>query len=325
MKIAILYQQNKPPIINGIQKPMKPGGYSDSGADIAFCLRSNGTDVITPVSNPAVQRDMDWVFPDTADGIESALRAGADTLWLNTVLYKGHPIEQFKGVFIIGHQTADVDKYDDKYAINQLLRQDGFPAVEEQLIGIHSDYSGQFPCILKPIRGRGSQGVVKCCSKEEFDFYKKLEIEKGIFGDRLMAEEFLDGKEITISVFPDGFSLPIVERFNHCNGIAPYNGDVPVIENSRVITRYNEELQKIKDCCETAVKKLSLRGLVRIDCRADESGKYKMFDFNLKPNLTGAVRPHRMNQNCLTMIAAEALGWSYFDLLKKMTETRWML
>lgn len=29
-KIAVLYQAQLPPIKNGIQKPMKPSGYSDS-------------------------------------------------------------------------------------------------------------------------------------------------------------------------------------------------------------------------------------------------------------------------------------------------------
>lgn len=55
---------------------------------------------------------------------------------------------------------------------------------------------------------------------------------------------------------------------------------------------------------------------------AIRDGTYYMFDFNPKPNLTGAARPHRMNQNCLTMISAAAQGWSYFDLLHKMSESR---
>lgn len=38
VKLAILYQSTIPPSIMGIFKPMKPGGYSDSGADIAFNL-----------------------------------------------------------------------------------------------------------------------------------------------------------------------------------------------------------------------------------------------------------------------------------------------
>ena len=92
-----------------------------------------------------------------------------------------------------------------------------------------------------------------------------------------MAEPYLPGQEITISVFPDGTSLPIAERFAQNNGVAPYNGDVPVTQNSRAVTEKT------------------------------------------------AARPHRMNQNCLTMISAAAQGWSYFDLLHKMLESRWQL
>ena len=29
MKVAFIYQAKEPPVINGIKKPMKPGGYSD--------------------------------------------------------------------------------------------------------------------------------------------------------------------------------------------------------------------------------------------------------------------------------------------------------
>ena len=50
-----------------------------------------------------------------------------------------------------------------------------------------------------------------------------------------------------------------------------------------------------------------------------------MFDFDLKPNLTGAARPHRMNQDCLTMISAVAQGWTYFGLLRAMPDNHWQL
>ena len=49
-KTAILYQAKLPPIKDGIQKPMKPGGYSDSGADIAYELAKNGIGIVTPRS-----------------------------------------------------------------------------------------------------------------------------------------------------------------------------------------------------------------------------------------------------------------------------------
>ena len=34
--IVVLYQAIQAPVIDGVRKPMKPGGYSDSGADIAY-------------------------------------------------------------------------------------------------------------------------------------------------------------------------------------------------------------------------------------------------------------------------------------------------
>ena len=57
MKIAVLYQKNSPPVIKGIKKPMKEGGYSDSGADICYCLQKNNIDVVTPVKHPDMLKD----------------------------------------------------------------------------------------------------------------------------------------------------------------------------------------------------------------------------------------------------------------------------
>ena len=95
---------------------------------------------------------------------------------------------------------------------------------------------------------------------------------------------------------------------------------MPVTQNSRTVIEKTAAQQAIRQACKQAVLTLDLNGLVRIDCRAD--GAYYMFDFNPQPNLTGAARPHRMNQNCLTMISAAAQGWSYFDLLHKMLDSR---
>lgn len=55
--------------------------------------------------------------------------------------------------------------------------------------------------------------------------------------------------------------------------------------------------------------------------QGSESGSGNIYNF--KPNLTGAVRPNRLDQDCLTMLAARALGWTYFNLLQKMIDTRW--
>ena len=69
MNIAILYHVKEPPQVGNIRKPMKEGGYSDSGSDLAYELNKNGYNLITPVENPNEKNNIDWVL-------------GADVLWL---------------------------------------------------------------------------------------------------------------------------------------------------------------------------------------------------------------------------------------------------
>lgn len=82
MNIAILYQVKEPPQVGNIRKPMKEGGYSDSGSDLAYELKKNGYNLITPVENPNEKNNIDWVFGDDDEGITKAINMGADVLWL---------------------------------------------------------------------------------------------------------------------------------------------------------------------------------------------------------------------------------------------------
>lgn len=96
MKIAVLYQKCAPPAVNGILKPMKPGGYSDSGADIAYCLVKNGVAVALPTDKPDVNNDYDWVFPDTKEGIEAAASMGETHFGSTPCFMTGIPLRIFR-------------------------------------------------------------------------------------------------------------------------------------------------------------------------------------------------------------------------------------
>ncbi|SHJ98407.1 ATP-grasp domain-containing protein [Pseudozobellia thermophila] len=345
--IAILYQAQPSPIKNGIQKPMKPGGYSDSGADIAFELHSRGVKVCTPVDRPHIENDRDWVFPDTEEGIENAIRKGAKILWLNTVLYKGHPIGKFfdRDMELVGQLPHQVDTYDDKWTTNKLLREHGIFIPKTALITQDQgkDYDQQdlnFPVVVKPIRGRGSQGVALVRDKNELDAKLADLFSSGQYGSSVYIEQFLSGQEITLTVMPPGayyiegekqhfeapWCLPPVKRFNHKDGIAPYNGVVAVVENSALLDDGERRSKEITDACrqcEKAAELLTIKAPIRIDCRADENGRYFLFDLNMKPNMTGPSRPHRKNQDSLSLLAARGMGWNYFDLLQNMLRQRW--
>ena len=58
-------------------------------------------------------------------------------------------------------------------------------------------------------------------------------------------------------------------------------------------------------------------------CRQDRRWQWRMFDVNLKPNLTGRGRPGRDDQDSLLAIALASLSWSYPQLIEHLTWYRW--
>lgn len=344
IKLAILYQAHKPPVFDGILKPMKHGGYSDSGADIAFGLKDE-IEIICPVDKAKENSDYDWVFPDTAAGIQEAIDKGATHFWLNTLLYGGHPAEAFmKGnSFWIGQVPELVGKHDDKYLTNELLHESGIPIsrsliFEKDTLDIKEKPA--FPLVIKPIRGRGSKGVKVVENRNEFIRESLKLLDSKRFGNKLMVESFLPGQEITMAVMPAGiyviggkevekkeaWSLPPVKRENHIKGIAPYSGIVPVSHNSYAIENEALEDPSLKQILKEASqvgKVLDIRAPIRLDARQNAEGKYFIFDVNFKPNMTGASRTHRKNQDSLVMIAARSMGWTYKDLLLNILRQAW--
>jgi len=197
-----------------------------------------------------------------------------------------------------------MQKRDDKYSTNKDLAEVGIHVVRSVLVGeksgegllaldslteeLLSDEHGiTFPAIVKPIRGRGSQGVVKVRSLSHLrevtrsllsesesvecvGTSEKPEVPR--YGDALMLEQFLDGIELTITVMPPGvysspfgslvpqqevegqptnhrgyIALPPVTRFNHQDGVAPYNGVVAVVENSRLLSEEEQKESKVQE------------------------------------------------------------------------------
>ena len=327
---------------------MKKGGYSDSGADLAFTLSKTKNTILTPIKSPREIVDMDWVFPDTEEGINMAIAQKAKVLWLNTVLYKGHPIQKFtnKKLQIVGQDPELVEKFDNKWTTNQLLRQNNIQIPTSFMIHQNEINFGKnqfsFPLVLKPIRGRGSQGVSLVQDLEELKSSLKQMFESKLYGTTVYAESYLPGDEITITVMPPGtyyigdkkilfkkhWCLPVVQRFNHSNGIAPYSGNVAVIHNSRVLSaaeQKNKNIQQVLLECVQAASLLQAKAPIRIDCRADSSRKYYLFDLNLKPNMTGNCRKDRMDQISLSALAASAIGWSYQDFIENILNQKWHL
>lgn len=231
---------------------MDSAGYKDSGADIAYNLgQKEEVYVITPTANPNPTNDGDWTFPDTEDGILEAIDKGATHLWANTIVFASHPLQtsapigaHAERLRVIGQSPLCVDRYDNKDWVNTLLRRSGgftMPRSWDIPPGSHPNAEAlgdlPYPIVAKPIRGRGSHGVKVCRGPEALAAHAQ-----GLANEdaAVMLEEFLRGEEATVTVMPPAggrgyWALPLVSRFNHHDGIAPYNGTVAVTANSSVV------------------------------------------------------------------------------------------
>ena len=81
--------------------------------------------------------------------------------------------------------------------------------------------------------------------------------------------------------------MPPVARFNHDQGIAPYNGTVAVTANSRVVTKEemrDQSYEEVMRQCEEVASLIKATAPIRIDVRRFRHGsKFAIFDVNMKP------------------------------------------
>lgn len=279
-------------------------GYMDSGADIVFTLQRSNIKVLTPQTDPSPLLDSDWCFSDTEEGILSAIKQGVTHFWANTIVFETHQLQissklqQFASkTHIVGQPPRLVEKFDDKAYLNDKLRALGsytLPQswlVNSENIEVVIQSIKDYPVVAKPVRGRGSHGVKVC-----YDLTGLKDHLDALFEESptVLVEEYLAGDEATITVMPPSqdrgeyWSLPPVIRFNHMDGIAPYNGVVAVTTNSRVVTQKELDAylsyRAIMDECRNVAKLIQARAPIRIDVRCFSPGsQFALFDINMKP------------------------------------------
>ena len=361
LRMVVIYQSQPLPLINGITKPMKANGYIDGSADIAYTLNKFGFNVITPKPSPSLCVGSDWVFPDAAETIHDFQNMKINFIWPNTVLYGDHPIYKFShNMSFLGKNNKIVPELDDKVKAYNLLKILGIPCSKYFILGNYLgetnkeslinpleekdikrkmiEYNMKFPVIVKPIRGRGSEGIRKVNDFTELEdavhyiFQKKFIFKNNEFfrfGQAALLEEHLPGNEITITILPKGFyrqnggwlhnsgcwTLKTLCRFGHKNGILPSISDVPPEKNVECLKECNEASKKILYESKRLADGLKIYSPLRIDCRKNSDGIYRMFDINVKPSLTTSLRTNNLNKRSIVEISASHSGMSFTDVV----------
>ena len=171
------------------------------------------------------------------------------------------------------------------------------------------------PYVLKPLNEGSSFGVV-IVKKDRAHPPQEVGREDWPYGDRLLAERFVDGKELTCAVMGDRvFDIieiqPVSETFYGYDAKYAKGGSVHVLP-AKIKPKIYHEVQELT---LRAHRALGCRGVSRADFRLDESkgesGELVCLEVNTQPGMT---------ETSLVPDMAAYAGLSFGELVEWMVE-----
>lgn len=166
-----------------------------------------------------------------------------------------------------------------------------------------------FPCIVKVNCGGSSVGVYRADDRDQLG--EALEKAYG-FEDRVIIEQYIDGREFSIGVI-DGKALPVIE-------IAPKVGFYDYknkYQAGSTVETCPAELdanvtKAMQSCAETVYRALRLRTYARMDFRMDHECKFYCLEANTLPGMT---------PTSLLPQEAAAVGMRFEDLCQRIIDS----
>ncbi len=217
----------------------------------------------------------------------------------------------------------------DKSLTKKIWQYHGLPTPKAVYIGPKEKpyvESLQFPVLVKPNSEGSSKGIFNdnLIEEPEVLFGKVREIRER-FGDGVLIEEFLPGREFTVTVMGNpgvgcgAYILPVVEQNYdifplHLKKLASYEAkwlfedSLPNPHDAYICpAKLAPSLQKlIEKLCIKAYEVLGCRDIARVDLRLDKSGKPQLLEINTMPGMLPDL-----NVVSYYPVAARAAGWDY--------------
>lgn len=218
--------------------------------------------VVPPAASPSFFTRAAEII--TAEGVEVIL----PTSGFDTPVYAAHEGELHSaGVTVIGCGLYAMQACTDKWRFYELVRGE-FP-VPRTYMTPPDDI--EFPCFVKPIRGKGSRGATVCRNRDALN-HRLREANDG-----LIIQEYLPGSEYSVDVFVDLDSRPIVA--------------VPrlhLMAEERVSVRgqviHDEGIESL---CMRLAASLRLKGPVSMQLKCDAAGAPRLLEVN--PRMGGGT------------------------------------
>ncbi|WP_297021293.1 D-alanine--D-alanine ligase [uncultured Dialister sp.] len=203
----------------------------------------------------------------------------------------------------------------DKIMSSHLFKQAGMPMAhskayylkdgkEKVLEDICENFD--FPVVLKPACEGSTIGIEIVKKKEDLPdaLTRVFKVEP-----RILAEDYLDGGEFTVSVF-DGKALPVIQICPHSGQYDYHSKYTKGATDYIVPAPISDELAKeMSEIAETGYRICECKGAVRFDFKTNKEGKPFVLEANSIPGMTSTS---------LVPKAAAAAGISFPKLCEKI-------
>ncbi|MCG8354199.1 MAG: hypothetical protein MI920_01385 [Kiloniellales bacterium] len=274
--------------------------------------------------------------------------------WLNTGGVQGYnpmchasAMLEMLGVPYVGHDPLTASVLDNKHSFKRDLLALGLPtatfmtwhpgrgplvaAEQRRFQAIFGDYSGPF--IVKPVSGRASQHVhlvedTQGLTAVVDEIYEKTH-------NHILIEKYLSGREFCIAVCgpvvargrklersAGPFVFGAVERMLDSDEKIFTSMDVRPITVDRVRALDQDAdaaiLAGLAELATEVYCELGLETLVRLDVRADDSGKLYLLESNPKPDLKAPTE----DKTSLVVASLARYGMDYDDLILSLLADR---
>jgi len=207
----------------------------------------------------------------------------------------------------------------DKWRTKLVWSASGIPTPRFEMVKASTDWDKVaqrlgMPIIIKPAREGSTIGLTKVSTPSDLPEAFRLAAQ---YDELVLAEEFIDGQELTASVFTDPkrgelVALPIVRivapQGNYDYQNKYFTDDVKYFCPSGIRAETEDEIRAVT---LKSFRVLGCRGWGRADVMLRPDGSYSFLEMNTSPGMTG---------HSLVPIAAKAAGLSYADLCVRILE-----
>lgn len=276
-----------------------------SGKAVAEALRRGGFVNVTEV-------EVHDINPSIPEGTELVYNIIHGTFGEDGVL---QTMLEERGIPYTGAGSRASRDCFDKAAAKRMMSAAGVPTPAYRLLDSSSlDLTGlSVPCVIKPPCEGSSVGVHIVRKVAELEAAAK---DAAQYGEKVLAEEFIEGLELTVGVF-DGQALPVI-HIKPRTGFYDLSNKYPWM-NMGGGTDYicpadisDEAARRVQEVALAAVRAIGVEVYARVDVLLRESDMQPfVLEINTIPGMTGSS---------LLPKAAAAIGISYEDLCARIAD-----